>query len=69
LQLAALPVSASFVHAFPSLQLVGQLAFGSHVSPASTTLFPQLAEQSVSFALLQPAGQHPSPFLQLTIDV
>jgi hypothetical protein len=49
----------SIVHALPSLQSAGQLP--SHVSPGSTTRLPQLAEQSLSLLLLQPAGQQPSP--------
>jgi len=59
LQLAALPVSVSIVQAAPSSQLTGQ--FPSQVSPDSTVPFPQLAEQSPSLLLLQPAGQQPSP--------
>jgi len=59
LQFAALPVGASTVQAFPSLQSVGQLP--SQVSPVSTTPLPQLAEQSESLLLVHPAGQQPSP--------
>lgn len=40
LHVAALPLMESIVHALLSLQLVGQLAGGSHVSPASTILLP-----------------------------
>jgi hypothetical protein len=65
LQLTALPVSVSIVQALPSLQVTGQLP--SQVSPLSTTLSPQNGEQSLSLAVLQPAGQQPSPFLQVTI--
>ena len=61
LQFAALPVSWSSVHALPSSQLAGQELGGSQVSPESTTPLPQLAEQSVSLALVQPVGQQPSP--------
>jgi hypothetical protein len=35
----------------------------SHISPGSSTPFPQRARQSVSFTALQPVGQQPSPFL------
>src|SRR4051812_19268042 len=41
----------------------------SHVSPLSTTPFPQNAGQSVSLRLLQPLGQQPSPFTQVRIEV
>jgi hypothetical protein len=61
LQLAALPVRVSAVQLLPSSQAAGQEDGGSQVSPGSTTEFPQLAEQSVSFAASQPAGQQPSP--------
>jgi len=67
LQFCRLPVTESLVHAFPSLQLVGQLP--SHVSPDSTVLFPQDAEQSPSLVLLHPAGQQPSPAAQLVMLV
>ncbi len=66
LQLATEPVSASTVQELPSLQLAGQLP--SQVSPASMTPFPQLAEQSESVRALQPAGQHPSPSVQVVMD-
>jgi hypothetical protein len=61
LQLAALPVSASMVQPLPSSHVaaVGQLP--SQVSPGSTTMFPQLAEQNGSLFRLQPAGQQLSP--------
>lgn len=59
LQFDALPVWASSVQAFPSLQSTGQLP--SQVSPVSTTPLPQLAEQSESLLLVHPAGQQPSP--------
>ncbi len=65
LQLAALPVSRSMVQAMPSLQEVGQLP--SQLSPGSSTPLPQLAEQSESVALVQPAGQQPSPWTQALI--
>jgi hypothetical protein len=69
LQVPELPLKASVVHAMPSLQLVGQLAGGSQVSPGSTTLLPQLAVQSASFEPLHPGGQQPSPFVQAMIVV
>ena len=68
LQFAALPVMVSTVQLFPSSQLTGQLPGGSQVSPASTTELPQLALQSSSVVWSQPAGQHPSPSAQLTMD-
>lgn len=40
LHIAALPDKVSFVHALLSLQLLGQLAGGSQVSPISTMLLP-----------------------------
>jgi hypothetical protein len=69
LQLAALPVSWSMVQALPSPQVVGQEAEGSQVSPGSTVLLPQLAEQSPSVLALHPAGQHRSPEVQLLMVV
>ena len=61
LQVAALPVSTSLVHALPSLHEVGQLP--SHVSPASMVPLPQVTTgaQSLSRSFVQPAGQQPSP--------
>jgi hypothetical protein len=44
---------------------VGQLP--SQVSPGSTTLFPQLGEQSVSVVASHPVGQQASPPIQLAI--
>jgi hypothetical protein len=64
LQVLALPVSKSMVQAMPSLQEVGQEAGGSQVSPGSRVPLPQWGEQSSSVALLQPAGQQPSPLAQ-----
>lgn len=58
LQDAAAPVVTSCVQAFPSSQVVGQLP--SHVSPSSRVLFPHVALQSLSWARVHPAGQHPS---------
>jgi hypothetical protein len=55
------------VQATPSSQLAGHELGGSQVSPLSTTLLPQVAEQSVSVVKLQPAGQQPSPELQMTM--
>jgi hypothetical protein len=63
LQLAALPVNVSRVQSLLSSQSVGQEAGGSQVSPGSTMLFPQLAEQSSSTPASQPTGQQPSPLL------
>ncbi len=57
----------SMVHALPSLQLVGHELGGSHVSGDVTTPSPQVAEQSVSLPMVQPAGQQPSPFVQVVI--
>jgi len=65
LQVAAEPVIASVVQAFPSLQSVGQ--FRSQVSLPSTTPLPQVELQSESLLLLQPAGQQPSPLWQAVI--
>jgi hypothetical protein len=60
-QVAALPSSVSVVQALPSLQLVGQVAGGSQVSPVSSTPLPHTATgQSGSVALVQPEGQQPS---------
>jgi hypothetical protein len=69
LQVAALPVSVSAVHALLSSQPLGQGMADplSHVSPASTTPLPQLEEQSLSMFLLQPAGQHESPLVHWVI--
>jgi hypothetical protein len=54
------------VQAIWSSQLVGQLP--SHVSPGgSTTLFPHVAEQALSFVLLHPRGQHVSLLLHMVI--
>jgi hypothetical protein len=64
LQFDGLPVIESRVHSMPSSQSVGQVSGGSHVSPSSMMLFPQLKEQSLSFVESQPAGQHPSASAQ-----
>jgi hypothetical protein len=69
LQFAALPVSWSVVHAFPSSQLVGHESGGSHVSLASTVPLPQLAEQSVSVVASQAVGQQPSPATQVSMEL
>jgi len=61
LQLSGDPVIMSIVQLLPSLHSVGQLP--SQVSPPSMTPLPQLGEQSLSFSLLHPAGQQPSPLL------
>lgn len=52
------------MQSLPSLQLEGHELGGSQVSPVSTTLLPQLAEQSVSVLESQPVGQQPSPGVQ-----
>ena len=49
----------------PSSQLVGHDPGGSQVSPPSRMPLPQLAEQSLSLAALQPVGQQPSPGAQV----
>ena len=67
LQFALLPVRMSVVHVLPSLQVVGHVPGGSHVSFMSMLPSPHDAEQSVSDEWLQPAGQHPSPLAQLAI--
>jgi hypothetical protein len=69
LQLAALPVSVSVVHELPSSHEVGQDEGGSQVSPGSSTPLPQLAGQSLSEFASQPAGQQPSPAVQVVIGV
>jgi hypothetical protein len=58
-------MSTSVVHAFASLQLVGQLP--SHVSPGSITAFPHDGRHALSFVALQPAGQHASALPQAVI--
>jgi hypothetical protein len=67
LQLAALPVIWSCVHALPSSQAAGQVVAGSQVSPTSTTPLPQLAEQSESSVAVHPAGQQASPPTQVVM--
>jgi len=69
LQLAALPVAVSIVHALSSLHVAGQLDGGSQVSPGSMTLLPQVAEHSASLFASQPAGQQPSPLEHVTTAV
>jgi len=66
LQLAALPVSVSMVHGWPSSHDVGHVPGGSHVSPGSTMPLPHEAGQSLSASALHPAGQQPSLFLHAT---
>jgi hypothetical protein len=65
---------ASHVLALPAMtrswqptagQVVGQLP--SHISPASTTPFPQRTTQSASLVVLQPAGQHESFGVQVVV--
>jgi hypothetical protein len=58
LQLLALPVTRSAVHAMPSSQLVGQDPGGSHVSSGSRTPSPQDIEQSGSVSASHPSAQH-----------
>jgi hypothetical protein len=69
----SVPVNTSFVHAFPSLHVVGQ-APGipaaidvSQVSPVSTRPFPHTAGQLPSLRLLHPIGQQPSPEMHAVI--
>ena len=69
LQLALLPVIRSMVQALPSSQVVGQVDFGSQVSPPSTTPLPQVTEQSESLLALHPVGQQPSPPIQAVMAV
>ena len=59
----------SVVHGSPSSQFSSQELGGSHVSPVSIELFPQLAEQSESLVALQPSGQHPSLAMHWVIGV
>jgi hypothetical protein len=61
----AVPVRTFVVQAIPSSQVAGQ--FPSHVSMPSTTPFPQLGEQSLSFVALHPGAQQPSPFVHVVI--
>jgi hypothetical protein len=68
------PMSASLVHAAPSLQLVGQLPAPlampvSQVSPISTRLLPHITMQSLSESELAAGGQQPSPSAGLVIGV
>lgn len=65
-QRSALPIGRSSVHGSPSSHEIRQLVDGSQVSPPSTTLLPQLGEQSESLFALAFAGQQPSPFLAAT---
>ena len=55
------------MQALPSLQEVGQEDGGSQVSPPSTTVLPQVGEQSESVLALHPAGQQPSPATQVVM--
>lgn len=52
-QFAALPLSVSVVQLSLSLQLVGQVEGGSHVSPGSMTLLPQDGGAIGSHVLLE----------------
>jgi hypothetical protein len=60
LQAPGVPLRASVVHAWLSLQLTGQLP--SHFSGASVTPLPHTGVQALSLSALQPEGQHESPF-------
>jgi len=66
-QAPAEPVEPSVVHELPSLQLAGQLP--SQVSPDSTTPLPHRTVQLLSFVLLQPGAQQPSPFLHCVMSL
>jgi hypothetical protein len=59
------PLRVSVVQTLLSLQDAGQLP--SQVSPDSTVPLPQLTEHSLSFVLLQPGAQQPSPLEQTVI--
>ena len=77
LHCAAVPVVLSVVQASLSLQLAGHLsaASGSELSQVSVPFFepsPQTgcgAEQSLSFAFVQPGAQQPSPLTQVVMAV
>ena len=69
MQLAVLPGIVAVVHGLLSLQLVGQVAGGSQVSPDSMMPLPHAAEQLLSLALVQPLGQQPSPLVQVVMLV
>ena len=60
LHVSGAPANRSVVQALASLQEVGQSA-PSQTSPLSRVPLPQVGEQSLSFASVQPGGQHPSP--------
>ena len=72
-QFAAEPVKVSTVHAFWSSQWEGQssasLPSPSQVSGASTTSFPQDAEQSLSVTEVQELGQQSSASMQFSMAV
>jgi hypothetical protein len=57
----ALPVSTFIVHALLSLQLVGQLPGGSHVSLASTTPLPHIG-------IILPLDEDILPLEELPLD-
>ena len=69
LQVPELPVMVSTVHGLLSLQLVGQVPGGSHVSPGSTTPLPHTGVQLLSVLALQPPGQQPSLLVQVVMGV
>ena len=59
------PLNPSEVQGSPSSgQVVGQVAGGSHVSPAPTLPSPHTGSQSPSVAAVHPGGQQPSPLKQ-----
>lgn len=69
LQVDADPVTRSLVQAFESSQSSGPTGqpaadCGSHFSNGSTAPSPHVAEQSSSWAEVQPSGQQPSPLVQ-----
>ena len=68
-QVDGAPDIESVVQSLPSEQLPGQLAAGSQVSPASTSLLPQIGAQSSSLLAWQPDAQQPSPSEQLTMGL
>jgi hypothetical protein len=64
---AALPARLAVAHVDDGVHWLGQ--FPSHVSPASTTPFPHVGEQSLSVSKVQPAAQHPSPLAHCVMVV
>ena len=68
-QNAAPPWMAFVVQASWSSQMVGHVARGSQVSPASMIPLSQAAIQSESLFASQPLGQQPSPEVHAEIGV